>query len=157
MGPVAKWLVLILAAVLALTGCSRSASTCPSPERMRFDTASGHSSLLAEIADTDESRRQGLSGRPTLAADHGMAFLFGGTSTDWFWMKDTEIPLSIAFWGEDGRIQQTFDMDPCTSNSCHLYQPSEPYVGAVEAPQGFFREHGIRIGDRIELAEAGCA
>ena len=75
-------------------------------------------------------------------------------------MKDTLIPLSIAFWDEDGRIVGIQDMEPCTADPCPTYGSPEPYVGALEVNQGFFDEHGVVIGDRIELGlttRACCA
>ena len=156
MEPMRRFLAPAIVAILGLAACSSPAATCSKPEQMRFDTEQGHPALLVEVANTDAERQHGLSERASLAADHGMAFLFDAPTTVGFWMKDTLIPLSIAFWGADGRIQQTFDMDPCTSDTCQVYRASEPYAGAVEAPQGFFREHGIGVGDKIELPEAGC-
>jgi uncharacterized membrane protein (UPF0127 family) len=67
-------------------------------------------------------------------------------------MKNTLIPLSIAFWDEDGRIVGIRDMDPCTADPCPTYGSPDPYVGALEVDQGFFTEHGVVIGDRIELS-----
>ena len=90
--------------------------------------------------------------RTSLAADDGMAFLFDGPTSGSFWMKDTLIPLSIAFWREDGQIVGIRDMDPCAADPCPTYGSPEPYVGALEVNQGFFAEHGVVVGDRIEFS-----
>ena len=90
--------------------------------------------------------------RTSLGADDGMVFLFDAASSGSFWMKDTLIPLSIAFWDETGRIVGIRDMDPCTADPCPTYGSPEPYVGALEVNQGFFEEHGVVIGDHIELS-----
>jgi len=66
-------------------------------------------------------------------------------------MKDTLIPLSVAFWDEDGWIVGIQDMEPCTEDPCPTYGSPEPYVGALEVNEGFFAEHGVTTGDRIEL------
>jgi uncharacterized membrane protein (UPF0127 family) len=66
-------------------------------------------------------------------------------------MKDTPIPLSIAFWDANGRILGLREMTPCRSEPCRLYRAPGPYVGAVEANRGYFSRHGIVVGDRVEL------
>jgi uncharacterized membrane protein (UPF0127 family) len=90
--------------------------------------------------------------RTSLAADRGMVFLFDEPGDGGFWMKDTTIPLSIAFWDEHGRIVATLDMDPCRGDPCPLYSPGVTYVGAVEANRGYFVAHGISTGDRVALS-----
>ena len=97
------------------------------------------------------ARERGLMGRERLAADAGMAFLFDGPTTVGFWMKDTLIPLDIAFWDSKSRIATTFTMTPCTANPCHLYQPATPYVGSVEMNAGLLAARGIKAGDRVTL------
>jgi uncharacterized membrane protein (UPF0127 family) len=110
-----------------------------------------------EEADSPAERGQGLMGRTSLGDNEGMIFTFGdvtdGPVTSEFWMKDTLIPLSVAFWDEDGRIVGIRDMDPCTDDPCPTYSSPEPYVGALEVNDGFFTEHGVTTGDRIELIE----
>ena len=107
--------------------------------------------LAVEIAETDVTRPIGLMGRTSLAPDAGMAFLSPDPSTAGFWMKDTLIPLSIAFWNTQGRILEILDMQPCATDSCPLYTPREPYVGAVEVNQGYFEANGIGVGDTVGL------
>ena len=111
--------------------------------------------VAVEEADSPAERQQGLMGRTSLGADEGMIFLFDdvadGPVTSEFWMKDTLIPLSVAFWDEDGRIVGIQDMEPCTEDPCPTYGSPEPYIGALEVNVGFFGEHGVTTGDRIEL------
>jgi uncharacterized membrane protein (UPF0127 family) len=93
----------------------------------------------------------------TLPADEGMAFLYDAPSTGRFWMKDTVIPLSIAFWDEDGRIVGTADMRPCRDRDpCPTYRAPSPYVGAVEANLGWFDRHGVAVGDQV-VVEGCCS
>jgi uncharacterized membrane protein (UPF0127 family) len=66
-------------------------------------------------------------------------------------MKDTLIPLSIAFWNESGAIVAILDMEPCPDDECPSYDPGVDFVGALEVNQGFFDEHGIDVGDRVRL------
>ena len=105
-------------------------------------------------AATPPARRQGLMHRDSLRADAGMVFRFPGEHRGGFWMKNTKIPLSIAYFDSDGRIVAIMDMDPCHADPCPSYDPGVPYRGALEVNQGFFDEHGIDEGDRVRLAQS---
>jgi len=115
-------------------------------------TSSGRTvELRVEVADDPTERSRGLMGREGLPENRGMTFLFEAETTSGFWMKDTLIPLSIAFWDRDGRIVQILDMRPCASDPCPTYRPGVPYVGAVEVNRGWFERNRVAIGDRVEL------
>jgi uncharacterized protein len=107
--------------------------------------------ISVEIADTPAEREKGLMGRKTLPPDAGMAFLFPSTQRGAFWMKDTLIPLSIAFYSADGRILKILDMEPCDADPCPLYDPGVAYRGALEVNQGAFAGWGITAGDRLRI------
>jgi uncharacterized membrane protein (UPF0127 family) len=107
--------------------------------------------LHVEIAETEAARQHGLMGRATLAPDFGMVFLFPLPVHLSFYMKDTLIPLSIAFWDSSHRIVTILDMAPCRIVKCPLYSAGQDYVGAAEANRGFFREHAVEVGDQVEL------
>ena len=146
-------LIAVMAA-LTIVSCS---TDVPTVDGTPITSAVLHGSdgpvtVSVEAADTPAERAQGLMGRTSLEADGGMVFIFDGATDGSFWMKDTLIPLSIAFWDESGRIVGIQDMDPCTSDPCPTYRSPEPYVGALEVNQGFFEEHGVVIGDRVELS-----
>jgi uncharacterized protein len=104
-----------------------------------------------EVADTPAEHEQGLMGRATLPADAGMAFVFSEEHSGPFWMKDTLIPLSIAFYAGDGRILKILDMEPCDADPCPLYDPKVAYRGALEVNQGAFAGWGISAGDRLRI------
>ncbi|HEX2030143.1 MAG TPA: DUF192 domain-containing protein [Actinomycetota bacterium] len=114
-------------------------------------TDDGPVRIEVEIAETPEQKARGLMGRRSLPEDAGMVFLEEQPVSTSFWMKDTLIPLSIAFWGPDGEIRRILDMEPCREEPCPLYDPETSWVGAVEVNQGFFREHGVEEGDTVEL------
>jgi uncharacterized membrane protein (UPF0127 family) len=118
---------------------------------VRIHTGDGPVTVGAAVADTDPERRAGLSGRTHLAAAEGMAFLFHRPVRARFWMKDTEIPLSIAFWARGGRIVSIMDMPPCRMDPCPSYRPPSAFIGALEVNRGFFRDHGVDLGDRVEI------
>jgi uncharacterized membrane protein (UPF0127 family) len=118
---------------------------------LKVRTASGEVSLHVEIASTGKARGTGLMNRPHLEPDAGMVFLFDGPRSGGFWMKDTLIPLSIAFWDGRGRIVAMLDMEPCREVSCPSYYPDVTYEGAVEVNQGWFEAHEVELGDPVEL------
>ncbi len=106
------------------------------------------------IAETPGERQLGLSGRQSLAPDSGMIFRFDAPTTSSFWMKDTLVPLSIAFIDEQHNIVAILDMDPCTADPCPTYAPDTEYVAAIEMNQGWFKEHGVRAGDTVTWNQA---
>jgi hypothetical protein len=108
--------------------------------------------VQVEIAQPDAERQTGLSGRPTLAEDAGMLFVFDQEQSLSFWMKDTLIPLSIAYISAEGRIVDIQDMQPLDETP----HPSvEPAQYALEVDQGFFAERGVAVGDTVELPGQG--
>ena len=140
--------------MVVLAACS-SPPGLPSLPSGTLTIASGGATvaIAVQIARTAEQRERGLMGRGALAPDAGMVFLEDGPTSATFWMKDTLIPLSIAFWGSDGRIVDLQDMQPCRADPCPLYRSTAPYVGAVEVNLGFFAAHGIHVGDAVRLTE----
>jgi uncharacterized membrane protein (UPF0127 family) len=110
--------------------------------------------VAVEIADTPAEREQGLMGRTTLPDGAGMVFVFPEDQRGAFWMKDTLIPLSIAFYAADGRIVKILDMEPCDADPCPLYDPGVAYRGALEVNQGAFESWGISAGDRLRITSS---
>jgi uncharacterized membrane protein (UPF0127 family) len=87
----------------------------------------------------------------SLGEGDGMAFLFPSPTTTPFWMKDTLIPLDIAFWNSQGHIVTIQTMVPCRAEPCYLYQPTSDYASAVEMNAGLLRRHGVAVGDAVDL------
>ncbi len=86
-------------------------------------------------------------GREKLLADHGMLFVFPGETTTCFWMRNTPLPLSIAFINAEGRIVNIADMQPMTETS---HCPLAPIVYALEMQQGWFKDNGIKPGEQVQ-------
>ncbi len=107
--------------------------------------------VKVELARTPDQLHTGLSGRSTLAAKAGMAFLFGHDVREQFWMKDTSIPLSIAFWGKGGKILRILDMAPCLTDPCRVYDPKVAFRGALEVNRGAFKRLGVRPGAVVTI------
>ena len=117
-----------------------------------IETAAGADVVVpVEVADTQEERQTGLMNRESLPEDAGMIFVFGADSTGGFWMKDTLIPLSIAFADADGTIVSILDMEPCAAEPCEIYDPGVSYRTALEVNQGAFSRWGVEVGDRLSL------
>ncbi len=114
-------------------------------------TINGHR-VTAEVAATVAARTVGLMRRFSLRPDHGMLFVFDAPQPLAFWMKDTYVPLSIAFIGADGRILNIEDMAPQTERT-HVSRG--PALFALEMKKGWFAQLGIAAGDRVDgLAKA---
>jgi uncharacterized membrane protein (UPF0127 family) len=144
--------VLLLLVLVLPAACSDPAPPAPvARAEVVLEGASSQARLFVQIADTPAERAQGLMGRTSLAPDAGMAFLWAEPVTSTFWMKDTKIPLAIAFWARDGTIVSIREMTPCTADPCATYAADAPFVGAVEANTGYFAEHGIAAGDRATV------
>ena len=105
--------------------------------------------VRVEIADDEAERQRGLMERTTLPKDAGMLFVFGREQELSFWMRNTRIPLSIAYIDADGRIVDIEDMEPFDDQTKH--PSAEPSKYALEVNQGFFEERSIEVGDRVEV------
>ena len=137
--------------VLFLAGCGGSHDS----PRAVIQTDDGEVIVHVEIANTSAERAHGLMGRTEIANDAGMVFSFPQGSTSPFWMKDTLIPLSIAFYGTEGRIVRILDMNPCRHDPCPVYDPDATYRGALEVNQGAFRRWGVEVGDTVRVIGNG--
>ena len=107
--------------------------------------------LQVEIASTQADRRKGLMGRRSLPAKAGMVFAYPENVTWGFWMKNTLIPLDIAFYDARGRIVRIFTMTPCRRDPCRVYSPGIPYRAALEVNAGSFERWNVKTGDRIAV------
>jgi uncharacterized membrane protein (UPF0127 family) len=129
-----------------------TASPSPTPfgPTVKFTNGSGELVVLAvEVADEPEERSVGLMGRESLEENAGMIFTWPEDAQSGFYMRNTTIPLSIAFIGRDGVIIDIQDMQPLDET---LHYAPAPYAYAVEVNQGWYRRNGIGVGDSIELA-----
>jgi uncharacterized membrane protein (UPF0127 family) len=104
--------------------------------------------VKAEIAVTHEQRSKGLMYRKNLKDGEGMLFIFDKDDIQSFWMKNTYVPLSIAFISYNGRIIDIKDMYPNNTNSV---KSSRSVRYALEAPQGWFLRAGVKEGDTVKI------
>lgn len=112
--------------------------------------------LCVWLADTADRRSRGLMFVTDLGPADAMAFRYPRPHTGSFWMKNTLLPLSIAFYSPDGVFMEAFDMEPCTSDPCPSYRTPSGFLVAVEAPQGSLDEFGLVEGSTLDLLDLPC-
>ncbi len=105
---------------------------------------------IAALSPADE-RARGLMGVEHLPPDVGMVFVWPEPVRAQLWMKDTPLPLSVAWWDEGGRIVAIAELEPCRADPCPSYPAPAPIVGAVETHAGWFSANGVEVGDRVQL------
>lgn len=116
-----------------------------------FPTATitvGEASWLVAVAETAELRARGLMGVADLGELDGMLFVFPAETGARFWMKDTLLPLDIAFFSADRTLLAVLAMEPCSAEPCPTYGPDASYRWALEAPAGMLR--GLEAGTEIQ-------
>lgn len=112
----------------------------------QLELSTGIHRILAEVANTEKTRAVGLMHRKSLPANYGMLFVFDQTAQHCMWMRNTLIPLSVAFADEQGRIINIEEMQPQTEdNHC----AAKPAKFALEMNAGWFKNHGIGLGMSI--------
>lgn len=99
-----------------------------------------------EVASTPSERQAGLMHRKTLPAQQGMLFVYPQSDSHCMWMKNTLIPLSVAFIDGNGRILNIEDMQP---NTRDYHCARAPALYALEMNLGWFRSKGINTGDKV--------
>ena len=159
-------LVVVAGAVLLLTrsggeGCGGGGRVLDEIEydsaEVETTSADGKATKLCVlIADTEDRRAHGLMGVTDLGEYDGMVFVYTSDTGGPFWMKDTVMPLSIAWFKADGSFVSASDMEPCERNDmlCPLYAPTGPYRYALEVPKGGLARLGIAAGARLDLKSA---
>ena len=112
----------------------------------RMELTLGFFRIEAEVAANNENRMQGLMYRKTMPANQGMLFVFPGIGQHCMWMKNTDLPLSVAFLDRNGQIINIENMQPHTENS---HCAASPAVYALEMNLGWFKNQKIKVGDKL--------
>ena len=105
-------------------------------------------SLILIVSNTDATRRKGLMNQKILEKNTGMIFIWPSSKRQCMWMKDTPLPLSVAFISSNGRILEIYDMVPFSEESICSIQRARM---AVEVNQGWFKKNNIIVGDTINF------
>lgn len=153
-GLLAPLLACLLVLALPLQSCAdkRAVTDSPNPKLKTATIKIGGAQVLAEIAATEVERERGLMFRTALEDGKGMLFVFDQDERLAFWMKNTLIPLSLAYIASDGAIRQIVELEP---QSLASVQAERSVRYALEVPRGWFERAGVKVGDRMELAGIG--
>lgn len=142
-----RWLARARALMLALVAYSGCVMAQDAPQQLpSVSLTAGMHRINAELARTPEQRAIGLMHRKSMPTHAGMLFVFDQPELLCFWMKNTLIPLSIAFLLDDGTILNIEEMKPQALDS-HCSQRPARY--ALEMNAGWFAKRGLKSGDRI--------
>ncbi|AJC19239.2 DUF192 domain-containing protein [Pandoraea sputorum] len=135
-----------IAAVMALAPASAVAQIKQPGEFPTVQLSAGMYLIKAEVAANEKDREQGLMYRKAMADNAGMLFVFEQSAGHCFWMKNTDLPLSIAFLADDGTIVNIEDMEPQTEDN-HCPRAAVRY--ALEMNKGWFAKKNIKAGSKI--------
>jgi hypothetical protein len=146
-----RWRVASVAAIAAWALAALLAALAPSPAQAQpaLPTVKlnfGIHLVTAELADNDASRMRGLMFRERLAPNNGMLFVFEARAVHCMWMRNTLIPLSVAFIDDDGSIVNIEDMQPKTEVS---HCAARPVRYALEMDKGWFAQRGLKAGAKM--------
>lgn len=133
-----------VAALALIAACHSDAPPGPTPAPPNTVTLNG-ATLTVAIAATNTARATGLQGVTTMAADSAMLFVFADDRQRGFWMKDTPIPLSIAFLDANKKVIFLADMTPYSTAVVGGFNAG-PMRYAIEVNQGWFTSHGVGVG-----------
>ncbi len=128
---------------------SAQAQFAAQPKLDTVTLTAGMHNIRAEVARTPLQRQAGLMFRQEMAAHEGMLFVFDAPAPQCFWMKNTLLPLSIAFIADDGAIVNIADMQPQSEVS---HCAAQPVRYALEMNQGWFAKRGLKPGFKIKGA-----
>ena len=138
-------LAALLFSLLSLGAAAATAQGVPQ-DLPAITLQAGMHNIRAAVAQTPDQRQTGLMFRREMAQHEGMLFIFEQASRQCFWMKDTPLPLSIAFLADDGSVVNIADMKPQALDG---HCSSQPVRFALEMNQGWFAKRGIKPGSKI--------
>lgn len=131
---------------LSLAMAGPRAQEVPQPRLPTVNLSAGMHNIVAEVAQTPLQRQIGMMMRTSMAPHEGMLFVFETASPQCFWMRNTPLPLSIAFIDDDGRIVNIAEMKPRSDES---HCSARPVRFALEMNQGWFAKRGLKAGFQL--------
>ncbi len=134
---------------LALVASSAAAQTSPQPKLRTVDLQLGMHIIKTELAITAEQQQVGMMFRKEMGSNEAMLFVSEERSQRCFWMRNTLLPLTIAFIADDGTIVNLADMEPLSERS---HCSTQPVRFALEMNKGWFAKRGFKAGARISGA-----
>jgi hypothetical protein len=143
-----KNLLLVWGAAFLLTTLPIRSQSGPQPELPTTELRVAGKKILAEVADEEHERATGLMFRESLAPDSGMLFVMPGPGPAGFWMKNTKVPLTIAYLDTQGTIMELHDLEPL--NETPVPSRFRQIAYALEMPRGWFTKNNVWPGERID-------
>ena len=137
---------VVFALIAALGIATAAAAQEPQMNLPRVRLGAGMHQIDAQVATTPEERATGLMFRQKMPQPEGMLFVFEEPTQQCFWMKNTLLPLSVAFVADDGRIVNIDEMAPQTLDS---HCSTEPVRYVLEMNKGWFAKKGIKAGQKL--------
>ncbi len=137
---------LAIGALTAFVGLSAAAQETPQMNLPVVQLQAGMHNIRAQVAATGEQRATGLMHRREMPPHEGMLFVFEQPSQQCFWMKNTLLPLSIAFIADDGTVVNIDEMKPQTQDS---HCSARPVRYVLEMNQGWFAKRGVKAGFKL--------
>ena len=132
---------------VATPGAGSGQATLPTESRLTRISV-GSAVLRVEVVSTPEAQARGLMFRKSLPWDRGMLFVYDKPQHLAFWMKNTTIPLDIAFISAEGMITEILPLTPLSEMTCSSRSPA---LYALEVNRGWFRKKGVKVGDKIRF------
>ena len=145
-------LFIVFGLILSTSGITGS-TKIPNFSKGKLKIYDGDKELIIpiEIANRPELWSFGLMFRDDIPWEYGMLFIFPSEESGGFWMKNTYIPLDIAFIDSDKTIFNIQRMLPCNDDNCPVYYSPKPYRYALEVKAGFFERFGFKEGSKIKV------
>ncbi len=140
--------ILFIASVIACDRDEAKPATVLPTRDITVSSGSTNVKLTVELATTEAQREQGLMLRQKMDDSQGMFFFFREDETIGFWMKNTYLPLSIAYLDKDGTILEIRDAKPLDET---ILTPSKPYRDVLEVNQGWFDRHKLGVGSKVSI------
>ena len=132
--------------VSVVVGLTMSAAALAQNAMPMMELSAGFHRIEAEVAANDQNRQLGLMNRKAMAVQHGMLFVFPQDNTHCMWMRNTLLPLSVAFLDEEGKVINIEDMQPQTEDNHCARRPARY---ALEMNLGWFTQRGIKPGVKL--------
>lgn len=145
--PSGAWAAVTLVLWVLTVGPPVRAQQMPQPRLPTVQLQAGMHNIVAEWAQTPQQQQIGMMMRTEMATHEGMLFAFDDVAPRCFWMKNTLLPLSIAFIQDDGTVVNIAEMKP-RSEASHCSE--KPVRYALEMNQGWFGKRGIKPGFRLK-------
>ena len=142
----ACWVTACLSAVLCGNTALAQETDRPQKPLSTLNLRTGLHLIKAEVAVTPEQHQKGLMHRQSMGGNEGMLFVFDRPGTQCFWMKNTLIPLQVAFIGDDGTVINLAEMKPKSLDS---HCSSRPVRFVLEMNTGWFTKRGVKPGSQI--------